>query len=93
MTRSVIAASSARDSPVRAGLASRSDTRERGGSGWSLDTNSVSALAVVNRNVVGVIVRWCSLSSWRVSAIAWPMEFVLIPNRSDSTFCEQIWRR
>jgi hypothetical protein len=74
-------------------LASRSDSRERGGSDWPLETNSASALAVVNRSVVGAIVRWCSVSSWRVSAIAWPMEFALIPSRSDSTFWEQIWRR
>jgi hypothetical protein len=26
-------------------------------------------------------VRWCSASSWRVSAIAWPMVFALIPSR------------
>ena len=71
-TRAVIAASSGRDMPVRAGSASRLDTRERGGSGWSLETNSVSALAVGNRSVVAVIVRCCSLSSWRVSAIAAP---------------------
>jgi hypothetical protein len=93
LTRSVIVVSSVRDSPVSAGWARWSDTREHGGSGSPLDTNSINALAVVNRSVVGPIVRWCSCSSRQVSAIAWPMEFVLIPSSSDSTFWEQIWRR
>jgi hypothetical protein len=48
---------------------------------------------VAKRSVVEEIEWRRSVSSWRVSAIAWPIEFALIPNSSDSTFWEQIWRR
>jgi hypothetical protein len=85
LTLSVIAASSARDSPVNSEWASCSDTRKRSGSGSPPETDCISAAVVVNRSVVGKIVWWCSLSSRRVSAITWPMVFGLIPSSSDST--------
>ena len=78
--------------PVSAGSASRSASRGRAGC-WPLpDANVMSASAVAKRSVLGAIVRPCSASSWRVSAIAWPIELALTPSRSESTFIEQSWR-
>jgi hypothetical protein len=54
--------------------------------------NASSASALAKRSVLGAMARPCSVSSWRVSAMAWPMELALTPSRSESTFIEQSWR-
>lgn len=73
-TRSVIAASSSWVMPVRAESESSLDTLVRGGSASPRAMKSRSAGAVVKRGVVGAMVRACSVSGWRVSAIACPIE-------------------
>lgn len=53
----------------------------------------VRAFGVVKRSVVGETPSPCWLSSCRVSAMAWPIEFGFTSSISDKTFCEQICRR
>jgi hypothetical protein len=80
--------------PVRVGSESRSGTCERAGTVLLVEVrNSVRTAALVNRSVVAAMLWWWSVSSWRVSAIAAPIVFGLIPSSSDSTFWEQIWRQ